>query len=818
MHPLRIRSTAQRSPKRRAVRSKGLLAASARRASARRPGGALLVALWVTLWGGLSLAWAPRVQAEKPQRTWTYLTTGNGHGFQFYDTARNKITHFLEHPYRYLAPRPGDPKSDGIGRRQLAYDFYFGIRGGGGGGWLNEGTAGEPGYLDETNIIQVPLSLAGTSAQTYYYAPFGYEGNAMIALLNAPAASDGFTLFNFHLGDGTPDTPNANGEALRVAADGASLIETGAGGGAMIYVPLSPTAHIDCDNVYSKVKAGQSLGDNKTCRGTDIVPAFQGSLQGASGGWLGVAVLFVADSAAADATIAQFKTWVNGRGPEQLLADARSEWDRWRKPPPTELALCTDNEKKLWRQSEAVLRMGQVREPVTATRKNYGMMLASLPPGEWHTGWVRDGMYAIVALARMGHHAEAKAALEFFLNAEPSSKFSSYVGGQTYRVSVCRYFGNGEEEADYSGQQTPNVEIDGWGLMMWAARQYLDASGDTAWLGTSTRLGPTVYEALLRGVAQPLAANTESTGIAKADSSIWEAHDANKKHYAYTTLTTIRGFCDMAQIAQKAGQGGDAATYRALAKKARTGFFAAFVDPQGALAGSLEGLAMNQYHDGAVVEAFTFNIFTQAEYSGQTAKATLSLINQLRVESGGFKRNDDGKSSYDNNEWILIDLRMSDALWRAGREPDANGILQPVIDKASANFFLLPELYNAVRADGAVGKYAGSIPMVGYGGGAYILTLLDRSGLVEPNDCGDGSGNMTSGRAYKCGVDNPGNPDGGTVTNPPAPNADAVPYVGACLCTLGRRADAAGGPPGLALLAIALIGLRLTARRARRTP
>ena len=30
---------------------------------------------------------------------------------------------------------------------------------------------------------------------------------------------------------------------------------------------------------------------------------------------------------------------------------------------------------------------------------------------EWHaranTGWVRDGMYAIVALARMGHHAEA---------------------------------------------------------------------------------------------------------------------------------------------------------------------------------------------------------------------------------------------------------------------------------------------------------------------------------------------------------------------------------------------------------------------------
>ena len=101
---------------------------------------------------------------------------------------------------------------------------------------------------------------------------------------------------------------------------------------------------------------------------------------------------------------------------------------------------------------------------------------------------------------------------------------------------------------------------------------------------------------------------------------------------------------------------------------------------------------------------------------------------------------------------------------------------------------------------------------------AIGVTLLDRSGLVEPNDCGDGNGNKTSGRAYKCGVDNPGNSDGGTVTNPPAPNADAVPYVGACLCTLGRRADAAGGPPGLALGALALIGLRLAARRSRRSP
>src|SRR5256885_374142 len=71
-----------------------------------------------------------------PQRTWNYLTTGNGHGFQIYDTNANKIVGFLEHPYRYLRPRQ-DPKSDGVGRRNLAFDFYFGVRGAGGSTWLN---------------------------------------------------------------------------------------------------------------------------------------------------------------------------------------------------------------------------------------------------------------------------------------------------------------------------------------------------------------------------------------------------------------------------------------------------------------------------------------------------------------------------------------------------------------------------------------------------------------------------------------------------------------------------------------------------------
>ena len=58
-------------------------------------------------------------------------------------------------PYRYLGPRP-DPKSDGYGRRNLAYDIYFGVKGGGSSGWLNAAQNGAATYVQESNLISVP--------------------------------------------------------------------------------------------------------------------------------------------------------------------------------------------------------------------------------------------------------------------------------------------------------------------------------------------------------------------------------------------------------------------------------------------------------------------------------------------------------------------------------------------------------------------------------------------------------------------------------------------------------------------------------------
>jgi GH15 family glucan-1,4-alpha-glucosidase len=201
----------------------------------------------------------------------------------------------------------------------------------------------------------------------------------------------------------------------------------------------------------------------------------------------------------------------------------------------------------------------------------------------------------------------AKFGLDFFLNAD-AGKYGSYLNDVSYRISTVRYFGDGEEEADYSGAPTRNIEIDGWGLFLWAARQYVDASMDAAWLSAMTKKGDSVYDAIREGVAEPLVKNLESTGMAIADASIWEVHWGNRQHFLYTTATAARGLCDMATLARRAGRPDDIERYKTYAKKASEAIKTHFIDSNRVLAGSLERLAPGQnYRDGATVETITWN-------------------------------------------------------------------------------------------------------------------------------------------------------------------------------------------------------------------
>ncbi len=137
-------------------------------------------------------------------------------------------------------------------------------------------------------------------------------------------------------------------------------------------------------------------------------------------------------------------------------------------------------ERSVLEQSIAVLKMAQVsdREVPAGGR---GEILASLPPGDWNIAWVRDGMYAVRALNRLGMFAEAKKYLAFMLDA-PSGGYVHYVFtdkkdygvGVPYQISVCRYFGNGKEESDFN-DDGPNIELDGFGMFLSAFSDYVHA-------------------------------------------------------------------------------------------------------------------------------------------------------------------------------------------------------------------------------------------------------------------------------------------------------------------------------------------------------
>jgi hypothetical protein len=459
--------------------------------------------------------------------------------------------------------------------------------------------------------------------------------------------------------------------------------------------------------------------------------------------WWGAAVLFVnddprepqaadfRDERSVDDILALWAAFAADRTPQAIHDDALAEMDAWRAA--TAPAALTDQERILWRQSESILRMAQVREPRQPNRDNDGMVLAALPPGEWHTGWVRDAQYAIVAYAMTGHANEARLGLEFFLGADGATngffQQEQYLGAP-YRVSVTRYFGNGKEEGDFNSDG-PNIETDGWGLVLWAARMYLHYSCDVAWLDVPTWRGDTVYEAL-----ETVAADIEEQmrgGLPGPDASIWEVHWNRRQVFAYTAASQIRGLLDFADIADAHGRTDRATHYRELARsmlEASTG--ALVYRPQQSFASHL-GVSSSPVHvDGSTVEFFNWGL---VDTGSPVYMGTLNNYSRLVTGFGGYQRlepmlsltGEGSASAYDVSEWVLLDLRIGQAWRRMGRAELADALLDKVTAHASVNDFLIPELF-----DRSNGRYTGVVPMVGYGAGAWMMEQLDRHGQPAP--------------------------------------------------------------------------------------
>ena len=504
-------------------------------------------------------------------------------------------------------------------------------------------------------------------------------------------------------------------------------------------------------------------------------------------GWFSV----LDPGADAQSAVDAVRTYVGSQTPDKLLASETSAWQAWQTAAPSGASAL---EASVFQQSQAMLRMAQV----SASDASDGQVLAAIAPGDWNISWVRDMAYSTVALARTGHAAEAKRALAFEVGAPVNGgAFQSYVGSP-YQISVVRYYGNGSEWSD-TNSDGPNVEFDGFGLFLWALQTYVDQTNDTASLAA---WWPTVKPM----VADVLASLQEPTGLISPDSSIWEVHwNGHESHFAYTTLAAARGLCAASRLAARMGDTAFSTAYLLQGKLARDAILGSLRAPSGAIGQSVEALASGNWLDAAVVEALSFGLIDP--HKG-TANATLSAIEAgLVPPSGrGFMR-DQGGGTYDSAEWIFIDLRTGRMLEAAGQGPTSANLFAWNVAQGGDNFGILSELHDPVTGD-----YAGAAPMVGFGAGSYVLSLIDRGQGVFPScddfasepdlpsEAGSDGGHAVSDAAPPNGND-ASVPDAGADASAPEP-----PSSGGCaMSTVSPRM---GGSVAFALVAFLLLARR----------
>lgn len=611
----------------------------------------------------------------------TPLVTGNGFGFAVYSPSLGGLAKLYAHPYSFMRPDPASPLGEGI----ETPTFIKQLR------WDEPGPAAVD-YLAESHVI---VADRAGSRQTFFM-PFGLARHALV------------TTWEPRGGNEPPPAlcpvwahTVTSQRVERVAGSDVTIVKLEGVAETLVAIPLAP-----------EVTHGR------------------GACFAGRAAW---ALASLEDDSELAAAVAEVTGWQRAASPHALVEREIAELEAWRVKPAVTFG--SEAERRLWRQSEVVLRMAQSREPDRPDRHNHGLILAVLPDGGWVTPWVRDMAYAIHALIAMGHQAEARAGIEAYFRAQPVGKMQQDVGGAPYQISVVRYFGDGSEEPFFTQEGSLNVELDNWGLVLWVLGDYVAHFHDPAFLDTPTYRG-TIYDSAKQFVVAPLVANLEPYRdglIVRLDTSIWEERQKDAKHFAFSTIAAIaglRGFDALATLRHDEPQ--HAELGRILPRLDR-GFAAAFAST-GRIRGTLEPGIKNDV-DGAVLSAINLGVATDPAIIAGTAAA----MPALEVASGGYRRVhcilDDPKIFeywYERQEFLFVDFSLAEVYLRMHHPERAAPLLATIVDKAAADRDIIPEMYVSVvnpLFKGAIGEPTGAIPMVGYGAGAYISYLIERQAL-----------------------------------------------------------------------------------------
>lgn len=630
---------------------------------------------------------APSMGLEMPISHQSPMVVGNGYGYAVLSTS-GKITKLYAHPYRFERPNPDESK-DGYETtnfiKAMSWDWSLPLEVGAKGVTYAPARSSAPkiSYVRESHV----LNVKDGAAEQDYFMPFGLNRNVFIA---SHKLSD--SLF-------TPMLVPTWAHPIR------STEITEVGGHKIQLVQFKDT--------------NESLAIVSLDRKAEAKAFSASCLLGYS--W---AFITLEKPEQLESSIESLLKWRADLGIEALIEREISRHENWRVKPAVNFR--SQQEEKLWRQNETFLRMSQIQEPNTSKRSSNGLILASLPDGMWFTPWVRDMAYAVVGLIKMGHLEEAKKGLLSWFNAHPVGKWKHETRNLDYQISVTRYFGDGSEEADYSGLKTPNVEFDDWGLALWAVSEYFEKTKEFDFLNTKTYRGSTVYESMRDFIVTPLFGNLDKYGdglIVTADSSLWEEHQENKKHFAFSTFSNIKGLRGFLKIAEAMKDENEVKRVSEKLALLEKGFQNAFVHDGVVWGVAVEPCPKSEI-DGSLLEAFNMGIVTDPAVRDKT----LQKMELLKTASGGYRRLL-GPSEYEKQEFVFIDFHMARVLQSIGKTAEAQRMIDRLVEKSLQDHGLIAECYVSEKSNdfkGEIGDPTGSIPMIGYGSGIYAMTLTER--------------------------------------------------------------------------------------------
>lgn len=743
--------------------------------------------------------------------------------------------------------------------------------------WANGKTGG-------TGVISMVQTDGAIRATQLFFAPRGLPRNGFVMVVHlentgaTPVTGvSAFSLHNFHLGYGRYGTI-ADLQTQDIGENGETISFDGSNGkadflekafaGVVVARALGQPAHHGSSsgasapsaNVFTIVDSGGSAdipdlaGAAPTADGS--VSAYQfdiGTLAPGAEAWAGVAFAHDGDPQAGAQVQAWLDTYVAGKGAKALVDEEIAGWAAFQGTLTVPKGLSAD-EETLLRQSAVMLAMAQTEEdttylrehladdgdarytrfgttptsknaqlPATIVHKGKGAVLASLPPGEWQVAWIRDGSYAATAMATLGMKAQAREALQYYVNAE-AGRFQTWnelkpYSMPPYQMSLVRYYGFGVEETDFN-DFGPNLEFDGFGLFLWALQHYEAKTADKtlvdgAWPVVSTKVAD-----VLVALVDP------ATGLLRKDSSIWESHwNGRERSWTYTNITAVRGLCDAATMATRVGDLARAKTYQDAGVALRSAIGQRLTDSSHALVSNAEELASGDgYWDAAVLDGIAFGLF---DPKGKIAAATLAGLDaHLAAPAGaGWSRNDDRSdhqggndvspwgSEYDSAEWVVTDLRGAVAARRMGDAKRSDRLLAWVRDQSLLNYLAISETY-----DEGNGKYKFNAPMVGFGAGVYALALAERAAPLDGAACGAYFDESTLSATTSSGTTTTGSSGvGGAGTGGAGGSGGTGESDSGCGCGVAPRPG--GGIAAFALLALAAGRARRRARpRPRVTP